>query len=239
MTCSTVSSLTMMPSRKMPSWPWLVKGSSAASVMMPISGTAALMARVARLMTLSGSRMCEPVWSRSDRSTFGKVAMRRDAELCRALGLLDGEVDGQAEDAGHGGDLLAAVLAVDDEDRPDQVVDGQPVLLHQPARPVGLAHAAQPARAGDLVDGAGRRLAGRVNLFIGEDSGIGRFLACGTPDDQCGDLGQACRRAARALSFASIEESRMAVRRIVANIAAADPGSGSRLLRGTARARSS
>ncbi len=35
----------------------------------------------------------------------------------------------------------------------------QPVLLHQPARPVGLAHAPQPARAGDLVDGA-RGLAG-------------------------------------------------------------------------------
>ena len=53
-TCSTVSSLTMMPSRRMPSWPWLVNGSSAPSVMTPISGTAALIARVARLITIVG-----------------------------------------------------------------------------------------------------------------------------------------------------------------------------------------
>jgi hypothetical protein len=41
---------------------------------MPTSGTAALIARVARLMRLSGSRIAEPVWSRSFISTLGKVA---------------------------------------------------------------------------------------------------------------------------------------------------------------------
>ena len=55
------------------------------------------MARVARLMRLSGSRMCEPVWSRSADLDIGEGGERRDAEIGRALGLLDGEVDRHAE----------------------------------------------------------------------------------------------------------------------------------------------
>ena len=43
--------------------------------MTPISGTASLIARVARLIRLSGLRISEPVWSFSASSTFGKVAI--------------------------------------------------------------------------------------------------------------------------------------------------------------------
>ena len=51
---STLSSLTISPSRTMPSWPWALYGSSATSVMTAISGTASLTARVARFDRLSG-----------------------------------------------------------------------------------------------------------------------------------------------------------------------------------------
>ena len=45
--------------------------------------------------------------------------------------------------ARHRGDGGCDVLALDDENRPDQVVDGQHVFAHQPARPVRLAVAAR------------------------------------------------------------------------------------------------
>ena len=52
---STDSSLTISPSRTMPSWPSALKVSSATSLINATSGTAALMARKARLGRLSGS----------------------------------------------------------------------------------------------------------------------------------------------------------------------------------------
>ncbi len=61
---ATVSSLRMTPSRSSPSWPWLVKGSSATSQSRPISGTSCLMARMARQTRLSGLSASLPVSSR-------------------------------------------------------------------------------------------------------------------------------------------------------------------------------
>ena len=61
---ATVSSLRISPSRSNPSWPWLVKGSSATSHSTPISGTAFLMARMARQTRLSGLSASLPVSSR-------------------------------------------------------------------------------------------------------------------------------------------------------------------------------
>jgi hypothetical protein len=63
----------------------------------------------------------------------------------------------------------AAIMQADagagnDEDRPNQVVHRQPVLLHQPARPVGLAVAPHAAVAGDLVDQM-RLVHGKVSSF--------------------------------------------------------------------------
>ena len=46
-------------------------------------------------------------------------------------------VDRIAVDAGHGGDRLGYSRALDKEDRPDQVIDRQGRLAHQPAGPVG------------------------------------------------------------------------------------------------------
>ena len=51
---STDSSFRIPPSRTMPSWPSVLKGSSATSQTMPISGTAFLAARMARQTRLSG-----------------------------------------------------------------------------------------------------------------------------------------------------------------------------------------
>ena len=43
-------------------------------------------------------------------------------------------------------------FAVDHEDRPDEIVDGERGFAHQPPRPVGAAVAAQASAAGDSVD---------------------------------------------------------------------------------------
>src|SRR5690606_20750975 len=71
-------------------------------------------------------------------------------------------------------DGLAAVLALGQEQRPDQVVDRQRGLAHQPARPVGLAHAPQAARGGDLVDAALQDGAGR-GMSVHRDLSVGGF----------------------------------------------------------------
>ena len=113
-------------------------------------------------------------------STFGKVAMAGMPSLAARSASLTARSMRHAEDARHGRDLLAAVLAVDDEDRPDQIVDRQPVFLHQPARPVGLAHAAQSPRAGDLVDGAGGCLPGEGE-FVHRNAPEWRASSTGWP----------------------------------------------------------
>ena len=64
-------------------------------------------------------------------------------ELRRALGVAHRLVDGEAVDAGHRGDRRARVVAVDHEQRPDQIVGRQHVFAHQPPRPFGLAVAAR------------------------------------------------------------------------------------------------
>ena len=111
----------------------------------------------------------------------------RDAEVGRFLRGFHGLVDAHAVDAGHGIDRLDDAGAGNDEDRPDQVVDRQPVFLHHPARPVGLAVAAHAAMAGDEVNGIG--LVGHVVVFrsvrgrgggLSCGAGKGKWLRCGT-----------------------------------------------------------
>jgi hypothetical protein len=63
-------------------------------------------------------------------------------------------VDAEALDAGHRGDGRALVVAVDHEQRPDQIIRGENILPHQPARPLRLAVA---ARAHDQIKGRGQR----------------------------------------------------------------------------------
>src|SRR6185436_8810737 len=65
-------------------------------------------------------------------------------ELVRVARGLHGVLEGEAIDPGHRGDLLA-VLAVDDEYRPDEVVRAQMVLADHPAERIG-----SPVAAGTL-----------------------------------------------------------------------------------------
>ena len=83
---ATVSSLRMTPSRNSPSWPWLVKGSSATSHRMPISGTSFLMARMARQTRLSGLSASLPASSRKRGIGVGKQRDAGDGQFGGALG---------------------------------------------------------------------------------------------------------------------------------------------------------
>ena len=107
----------------------------------------------------------------------GKQRHRRDAQLRGALGLADDLVDAEALDARHRGDGIARVVAVDDEERPDEVVDGQHVLAHEAAGPVGLAVAAGPVgQVQARTRGARRRRrpAGRATRVAGLWNGVTR-----------------------------------------------------------------
>ena len=90
---------------------------------------------------------------------IGKEGDRRDAELDRPLGLAHRLIDVQPVDARHGGDRNAALVALDQEQRPDEVARRQHMLGDQPARPVRLAIAAW---AMGEVEAGGRGDAGRL-----------------------------------------------------------------------------
>ncbi|ENN85861.1 hypothetical protein RHSP_17951 [Rhizobium freirei PRF 81] len=77
---------------------------------------------------------------------------RWNAEIGRFLRRFHGLVHRHAVDAGHGGNGLQDAGAGNEKDRPDQIVDRQPVFLHEAARPVGLAVASHAAMSGDLVN---------------------------------------------------------------------------------------
>ena len=107
-----------MPSRNRPSWPWLVKGSSATSSTTPTSGTAALIARGARPTRLSGSRSAGPAFASALGRSGRSPAPGRPAR--RALRRPHRQVKGEPCDAGDRGDRLLG-SAVEHEDRPDQI----------------------------------------------------------------------------------------------------------------------
>ena len=69
--------------------------------MMPISGTAALMARTARQTRLRAFSASDPVASRKDGSVLGNSAIAGMRKRRGALGLPHRLVDGQALDARH------------------------------------------------------------------------------------------------------------------------------------------
>ena len=96
--------------------------------MMPSSGTAALMARQARQTRLSGLSASEPGLVAPRRVGIGKERDRRDAELGRALGASHRLVDRSgARRRASTATGSRTPCAVDEEDRPDQIVDGQRV----------------------------------------------------------------------------------------------------------------
>ena len=83
------------------------------------------------------------------------IGKQRDAgnvQLHRALGLAHRLIDAEPLHAGHRGHGRALVVAVDHEQRPDQIVRGEDIFPHQPARPFRLAIA---ARANHQIEGGG------------------------------------------------------------------------------------
>ena len=74
---------------------------------------------------------------------IGKQREAGDGQLGGAFGLAHRLVDRQPLDAGHRGHWRARVVAVHDEQRPDQVVGGELVLAHHAARPFAAPVAAQ------------------------------------------------------------------------------------------------
>ena len=80
------------------------------------------------------------------RRRMGKDGNDRDAEAARLLGRPDREIDRQPFDAGHRRHRLAIAVALDDEDRPDQIINGEGGFAGEPARPCGAAIAPQPGR---------------------------------------------------------------------------------------------
>ncbi len=92
---------------------------------------------------------------------IGKQGDERNAERRGLCGVADRLVDRQPLHAGHGLHGVAPVVAIDQKQRPDQIVDAQRRLAVEPARPVGAPVAAQPPAFGDAVDvGAGGQLEG-------------------------------------------------------------------------------
>ena len=157
----------------------------------------------------------------------------RDAEGGGGARLLDGVGDREALDAGHRGDGLAAVGAVDDEQRVDEIARLERGLAHEVAQDAGLA---QPAQArlgkGHRPEDTPRSASGRARWAYG-----GRV-----PDTAAAPVpgGGARRRArrARALPRAARAPARAADRRVRRGRSPADRDAGPRhRARGAARDR--
>ena len=78
------------------------------------------------------------------RVRVGEESKRRNSEIGGLLGGFDDQVHGDALDAGHRGDRHARRLPLDHEQRPDQVVDAEPILGDEPPRPMRATVSAHP-----------------------------------------------------------------------------------------------
>ena len=103
-----------------------------------------------------------PVLVLEMRLGVGEEGDRGDVELHRALGLAHRLVDAEPLDARHCRNGHAGLLALDQEQRPDEVVGGQHLLADQPPRPFRLAVAAGPVGEVEAMgfDDAGRLVHG-------------------------------------------------------------------------------
>ena len=96
----------------------------------------------------------------------GEERDRRDAELDRPPGLAHRLIDAEPVDPRHRFDRNALLLAIDEEERPDEVIRGQHVFRDQPPRPIRLAVA---ARTLGEVEAAGFGDTGR---FVHQGGGL-------------------------------------------------------------------
>ena len=115
---------------------------------MPISGTAALIARTARFSRLSGLNASLRALALQFAGNDREQGETGDAELGRVVGGGDRQIDRQPVDARHRDDGFAAIDAVQNEQRPDQIVDRQRVLGDDTTVP-GVGAIATHANAGE------------------------------------------------------------------------------------------
>jgi len=112
------------------------------------------------------------------------IGKQRDAgnpQLCGALGVAHGLVDRDTLDARHRGDRHPLALAVDEKQRPDQVVGGEHMLAHHPAHPFGAPVASRPtARSSPARAGLSASI-GAKRTF--DSSGRPNLMAMGTPPE--------------------------------------------------------
>jgi hypothetical protein len=98
----------------------------------------------------------------------GKQRHRRHPQLGHRRHMLDQPIQRDPVDTGHRADRGDEALPLDDEDRPDQVIDRQAVLGHQPACP-GVAAVAAHADRWISADGhAASPVTGRIAINTAE-----------------------------------------------------------------------
>ena len=137
---SSVRSLSTTPSsRSTPQWPWLVYSHRHRSGITSRSGFAALIARVASWTTPSSSHAPEP--SSSFAAGQPEEHHRRDPERRGLAGLLGGGRDREVVDARQARDRRAAVGAVADEHRIDQMRRRELRLAHHRPQQAGAPEA--------------------------------------------------------------------------------------------------
>ena len=109
-------------------------------------GTSFLIARIARQTRLSGIERLGAVFVAARRIGIGKERETGNRQLGGARGGVHGLVDREPLYSGHRGHRSADLMAIDQEQRPDQVVGGEHVLAHEPPRPIGAAVAPRADR---------------------------------------------------------------------------------------------
>ncbi len=146
-------------SRTKPSWPWLVYGSSATSVTRPSCGNSRLIARhaladeIGLVERLAASLVLEL------RLGIGEERDRRNVELAARSASRTASSTLSRSTPGIAATGTRRLLALDEEERPDQVVRRQHMLRNEPPRPFRLAVA---ARAMGEVEPVGFGDAGRL-----------------------------------------------------------------------------
>ncbi len=101
------------------------------------------MARNGAADEIAGIESLAPGLVPQGRVRVGEKRDRGQTDLGGILGGLDREIYGQTRDAGHGIDCTG-LFAVDEEDRPNQIVRRETGLADEAPRPVGTPVPPQP-----------------------------------------------------------------------------------------------
>ncbi len=130
--------------------------------MSPISGTASLMARRARLVRLSRFYQFARIGAAEVVRRVGEEGEGGMARGMRVARCFDRKIDAEAADAGHGLDGGGLVLPIDDEERPDEIGGREHGFAHEVAHPAVRRSALLPAAVEEIHVVFGQSLMGRV-----------------------------------------------------------------------------